>query len=161
MCFINLVSIIGVGYLIGLHIYLQSQGLTTYEYVKKLNQETSNDPKKMCNESEERVKGMTKEDGAPEIYNIRIARKQKGRIRNIDSIIPGNFHSPKKREGYTLEEDEKNSSTNTKYSPSRLNNLEDDSLGFQLFQANNIILSHPKRLSPKRNINNKTNESLH
>lgn len=39
MSFINLVSILGVGYLIVLHIYLRSQGLTTYEYVKKAQDE--------------------------------------------------------------------------------------------------------------------------
>jgi hypothetical protein len=43
---INLISMLGVGYLIVLHIYLRSQGLTTYDYVKKSQDEVDAKEKK-------------------------------------------------------------------------------------------------------------------
>jgi uncharacterized membrane protein len=46
MSFINILSILGVSYLIILHIYLMSQGLSTYEYVKKSQDEVTAKEKK-------------------------------------------------------------------------------------------------------------------
>jgi hypothetical protein len=43
---INFISILSVGYLIVLHIYLRSQGLTTYDYVKKSQDEVAAKEKK-------------------------------------------------------------------------------------------------------------------
>lgn len=58
-----------------------------------------------------------------ERYNISIAGKKNNKKRNIGRINPNNLNSPQEREEHNIEEEEKNGTTLTKYSPSRVNNL--------------------------------------
>ncbi len=80
MSFINILSILGVGYLIILHIYLMSQGLSTYEYVKKSQDEvTGKEKKARAEESQESSDNSNVANKKSGHYDISIVARRGGR----------------------------------------------------------------------------------
>jgi uncharacterized membrane protein len=80
MSFINILSILGVGYLIILHIYLMSQGLSTYEYVKKSQDEvTTKEKKARAEESQESSDSSNVANKKSGHYDISIVARRVGR----------------------------------------------------------------------------------
>jgi len=80
MSCINLISLLGVGYLIVLHVYLRSQGLTTYEYVKKSQDEvTAKEKKARAEESQESSDSNIAINHKSGHYDVSIVARRGGR----------------------------------------------------------------------------------
>ena len=185
MSFINLICILGVGYLIVLHIYLFSQGLTTYEYVKKGQEEIAAQQKKVAAEDSQESSDNKTVKNKMGHYDISLVARRGGvkRKNQNDSLVK--LQTPSKINEYSNYEEEKNPSTITKYSPHRLNNhttsqhlhtslakedllmqLEEETNSFKKFQ---LLGSPPKIQNKQRKVQNnpkskfnkqKNNESI-